>query len=68
MLLNKIKIINHINKLHNKSILATGHSIPLRIRANKPRNLSSLAKEVDREASRRETPKAPTHNQAEWES
>ena len=68
MLWNKIKIINHTNKLHNKSILATGHSKPLKIRTNKPRNLSSLAKEVDQEEYHRETPRAPTHSQAEWES
>ena len=68
MLLNKIKITNLTNKLHNKSILATGHSIHLKNRLNKPRNLSSLAREGDQEGSPRETPKAPTHSQAEWES
>ena len=68
MLWSKSKTTSHTNRLHNKNTLATGHSVPLRIRANKPLNLSSLAKEVDPEASRRETPKTPTRSQAEWES
>ena len=67
MLWSKSRITRHTNKAHNKNTLLIGHSIPLRIRANKPLNLSSLAKEVDPEASRRETPKPPTHSQAEWE-
>ena len=67
MLWSKSKTTSHTNRLHNKNTLATGHSVPLRIRASKPLNLRILAKEVDPEAFLRETPKPPTHSQAEWE-
>ena len=67
MSLSKSKSIRHTNSAPNKNTLVTDHSTPLKTKVSKPLNLRILAKEVDPEAFLRETPKPPTHSQAEWE-
>ena len=67
MLWNKSKTTKHTNIVHNKNTMVTDNSTPRKIKVSKPLNLRIRAKEVDPEVFLRETPKPPTHSQAEWE-
>ena len=64
---SKSKIIRHTNNTPTKNTLVIDHSIHLKTRVSKPLNLRILVNVVDLEGFLRETPKPPTHNQAEWE-
>ena len=67
MLWNKTKITKVTNRVHNKIILVTDHNTPRKTKVIKHLNLRIRHKEADPEASHRETPRPPTHSQAEWE-
>ena len=67
MLWNKTKITKVTNRVHNKIILVTDNSTPRKTKISKPLKLRIRDKEVDPEVFLRETPKPPTHSQAEWE-
>ena len=67
MLWNKTKITKVTNRVHNKIILVIDHNTPRKIKVSRHLNLRIRDKEADPEASHRETPRPPTHSQAEWE-
>ena len=67
MLLNKSRTIKITSKLHNKTILVTDHNTLRKIKVSKHLRPKIKDKGADPEESRRETPRPPTHSQAEWE-
>ena len=67
MLWNKSKTTKTINRAHNKSILAIDHNTLRKIKVSKHLNPRIKDKGADPEESHRETPRPPTHSQAEWE-
>ena len=67
MLWNKSKTTKTINRAHNKSILAIDHNTLRKIKVSKHLRPKIKDKGADPEESRRETPRPPTHSQAEWE-
>ena len=67
MLLNKSRTIKITSKLHNRTILVTDHNTLRKSMASKHLNPKIKDKGADPEESLRETPRPPTHSQAEWE-